>query len=86
MRSPLAGRLRPPADNQNYDLAVAALRRRVIGEGLLRTRFRSAVLPYTIPSCLPTRSRISSARSRSLRLWVAVMIVRRRALPWGTVG
>src|SRR4029077_19708958 len=41
---------------------------------------------HTIPSFLPTSPKISAARSRSARLCVAVMMVRRRAFPSGTVG
>src|SRR5207344_1869848 len=40
----------------------------------------------TIPSARPTRANVSSANCSSSRVWVAVTIVRTRALPGGTVG
>lgn len=48
---------------------------------LFRGGKRILVVRQITPSFLPTRSRISAARSRSARLCVAVTIVRRRAVP-----
>ena len=53
---------------------------------LFRGGKRILVVRQITPSFLPVRSRISAARSRSARLCVAVTMMRRRAVPCGTVG
>lgn len=81
----------PPANFEAYcrEISRNGFRSKATGS----CRIPRAAAPHdsascydTIPSDLPTRAMVSRAFSRSARLCAAVTMVRRRALPSGTVG